>query len=92
MYGVVCALCAVKFEEFASRINERGRCVFPVETEMMKLPVVIAIDDKSRICSPCLRKLTKEKPLEENLAAATKELVLKSSFADAHRGEGRESV
>ena len=41
MYGVVCVLCAVKFEESASRINVRGRCVFPVETEMMKLPVVI---------------------------------------------------
>ena len=69
MYEVVCCLCAVKLEDKASRINVQGRSSFPIEAELRKLPLKLAIDDNTRLCFPCLRKLKKKKSLEENFAA-----------------------
>ena len=71
---VFCALCAAKLED-SSRINVRGRSSFPVEYEIRKLPIGIIIDECTRICLPCLRKLKKRKSLEENFAAITEEIV-----------------
>ena len=70
MYEVLCVLCAVKLEDKASRINVRGRSTFPIEAELRKLQLNVAIDDSSRVCFPCLRKLKKRKSLEENLTRA----------------------
>ena len=75
MYEVVCVLCAVKLEDKASRINVRGCSSFPIETELRKLPLKLAIDDNTRLCFPCLRKLKKKKSLEENFAAVSEEIV-----------------
>ena len=75
MYEVFCVLCAVKLDDKASRINVRGRSSFPIETELRKLPLKLAIDDNTRLCFPCLRKLKKKKSLEENFAAASEEIV-----------------
>ena len=71
MYEVVCVLSTVKLEDKASRINVRDRSPFPVETELRKLPLKLAIDDNTRLCFPCLHKLKKKKSLEENFAAAS---------------------
>lgn len=75
VYEVFCLLCFAKLDSAQSRINVRGRSSFPVEAEIRKLPLNIIIDDNTRICFPCLRKLKKRKALEENFAAATEELV-----------------
>ena len=75
MYEVSCLLCAVKLDDKASRINVRGRSSFPIETELRKLPLKLAIDDNTRLCFPCLRKLKKKKSLEENFAAASEEIM-----------------
>jgi len=75
MYEVSCVLCAVKLDDKASRINVRGRSSFPVESELRKLPAKLAIDDNTRLCFPCLRKLKKKKSLEENLAVASEEIM-----------------
>ena len=74
MYEVFCVLCAVKLDDKASRINVRGRSSFPIETELRKLPLKLAIDDNTRLCFPCLRKLKKKKSLVENFAAASEEI------------------
>ena len=74
MYEVFCVLCAVKLDDKASRINVRGRSSFPIEVELRKLPLKLAIDDNTRLCFPCLRKLKKKKSLEENFAAVTEEI------------------
>ena len=74
MYEVFCVLCAVKLDDKASRINVRGRSSFPIEVELRKLPIELAIDDNTRLCFPCLRKLKKKKSLEENFAAVTEEI------------------
>ena len=44
-------------------INVRGRSEFPIEEELSKLPIAVPIDDKSRICKLCLKKLPKQKSL-----------------------------
>ena len=75
MYEVFCVLCAAKLDDKASRINVRGRSSFPIETELRKLPLKLAIDDNTRLCFPCLRKLKKKKSLEENFAAASEEIM-----------------
>ena len=46
-----------------------------MKTELRKLPLKLAIDDNTRLCFPGLRKLKKKKSLEENFAAASKEIV-----------------
>ena len=46
MYEVFCVLCAVKLDDKASRVNVRGRSSFPIEVELRKLPLKLAIDDK----------------------------------------------
>ena len=74
MYEVVCVLCTVKLEDKASRINVRGRSSFPIETELRKLSLKLSIDDNTRLCFPCLRKLKKKKSVEENFAAASEEI------------------
>lgn len=68
-------LCALKLDDKASRINVRGRSSFPIETELRKLPLKFAIDDNTRLCFPCLRKLKKKKSFEENFAAASEDIV-----------------
>jgi len=50
MYKVFCVLCAAKLDNKASRINVRGRSSFPIETELRKLPLKLAIDDNARLC------------------------------------------
>lgn len=75
MYEVSCVLCAVKLDDKASRINVRGRSYFPIESELRKLPVKLAIDHNTRLCFPCLRQLKKKKSLEENLAAVSEEIM-----------------
>ena len=50
MYEVFCVLCAAKLDVKASRINVRGRSSFPIETELRKLPLKLAIDDNTRLC------------------------------------------
>ena len=72
---VFCALCAVKLEQTTSRVNVLGRSSFPVEAEIRKLPLRFEIDEHTRICLPCVRKLKKRKALEENLAAVSEEIV-----------------
>ena len=39
MYEDVCVLCAVKFEDKASRINVRERTSFSIESELKNLPI-----------------------------------------------------
>ena len=80
MYEVVCVLCTVKLDGKASRTNVRGHSSFPIETELRKLPLKLAIDDNTRLCFPCLRKLKKKKSAEENFAAA---LIRRSFDSDA---------
>ena len=75
MYEVLCVLCAVKLKDKASRINVRGHSTFPIEAELRKLQLNVAVNDTSCVCFPCLRKLKKRKSLEENLASATEDLV-----------------
>ena len=75
IHEVVCVLCAVKLEDKGSRVNVRGRTSFPIENELRKLPMNVAVDENSRICFPCLGKLKKRKSLEEQFAATTEELV-----------------
>ena len=75
MCEVLCVLCAVKLEDKVSRINVPGRSTFPIEAELRKLQLNVAIDDSSHVCFPCLRKLKKRKSLEENLASAMEDLV-----------------
>ena len=74
MYEVFCVLCAVKLDDKASRINVRGRSSFPIETELRKLPLKLAINDNTRLCFPRLCKLKKKKSLEENFATALEEI------------------
>ena len=50
MYEVFCVLCAANLDDKASRINVRGRSSFPIETELRKLPLKLAMDDKTRLC------------------------------------------
>ena len=59
IHEVVCVLCAVNLEDKGSRVNVRGRTSFPIENELRKLPMNVAVDENSRICFPCLRKLKK---------------------------------
>ena len=44
-------------------INVHGRSEFPIKEELSKLPIAVPIDDKSRICKLCLKKLRKQKSL-----------------------------
>ena len=84
MYEVFCVLCAVKLDDKASRINVRGRSSFPIEVELRKLPLKLAIDDNTRLCFPCLRKLKKKKSLEENFAAISEEIVRSNGKVTKH--------
>ena len=77
MHEVVCVLCAVNLDDKASRVNVRGRTSFPIEVELRKLPLKLVIDDSTRVCFPCFRKLKKKKSLEENFATIAEELVRK---------------
>ena len=71
MHEVVCVLCAVKLDDKASRVNVN----FPIEVELRKLPLKLVIDDSTRVCFPCFRKLKKKKSLEENFATTAEESV-----------------
>ena len=65
MYEVSCVLCAVKLDNKACGINVRGCFSFPIETELRKLSLKLAIDDNTRFCFASLCKLKKKKTLEE---------------------------
>ena len=56
MYEGVWVLCAVKLDDKASAVNLRGRTSFPIELELTKLPLKLAINDSTRMCFPCHRK------------------------------------
>lgn len=75
MQQVFCALCAAQLNQSTSRINVLGRSLFPVENEVRKLQLNVLIDEHTRICISCLRKLKKKKALEENLTAISDEIV-----------------
>jgi len=75
MYEVFSVLCATKLDNKASRINVRDHSSFPIETELRKLPLQLAINDNTHLCFPCLRKLKKKTSLEENFATASKEIM-----------------
>ena len=75
MDTVQCFLCSDDLCSSTSRINVRGRSSFPIEEEIKKLPISARIDDNTRICPACLRKLRKKKSLEENLQEAIRDLV-----------------
>ena len=75
MYEVCCVLCAAKLKESTSRINVRGRSEFPIEEELRKLPIAVPIDDKSRICKLCLKKLRKQKSLRDSLQESAEAIV-----------------
>ena len=75
MYEVCCVLCAAKLKESTSRINVRGRSEFPIEEELRKLPIAVLIDDKSRICKLCLKKLRKQKSLRDSLQESAEAIV-----------------
>ena len=70
-----CALCTTQLDQSTSRINVLGHSLFPVETEVRKLQLKILIDERTRICISCLRRLKKKKALEENLTAISDEIV-----------------
>ena len=40
----------------ASGVNLRGRTSLPIELELTKLPLKLAINDSTRMCFPCHRK------------------------------------
>ena len=75
MQQVFCALSAAQLNQSTSRINVLGRSSFPVENEERKLQLNVLIDERTRICISCLRKLKKKKALEENLTAISDEIV-----------------
>ena len=56
MYEGVWVLCAVKLDDKASGVNLRGRFSFPIELELTKLPLKLAIDDSTRMFSPSSQK------------------------------------
>ena len=75
MYEVCCVLCAAKLKESTSRINVRGGSEFPIEEQLRKLLIAVPIDDKSRICKLCLKKLRKQKCLRDGLQESTEAIV-----------------
>jgi hypothetical protein len=75
MDEVLCFLCLTNLSSSKSRINVRGRSSFPIEQEIRKLPISPRIDDNTRICPGCLRKLRRKKTIEENLQEAMRDLV-----------------
>jgi hypothetical protein len=75
MDEVLCFLCLTNLSSSKSRINVRGRSSFPIEQEIRKLPIRPRIDDNTRICPGCLRKLLRKKTIEENLQEAIRDLV-----------------
>ena len=52
----VSALCAVKLNDKASGVNLWGRTSLPIELELAKLPLKLAINYSTRMCFPCHRK------------------------------------
>ena len=85
MYEVCCVLCVAKPKESTSRINVRGRSEFPIEEELRKLAIAVPIDDKSRICKLCLKRLRKQKSLRDSLQESTEAIV--QSFRLASESE-----
>ena len=72
---IICFLFLSNLTSSKSRINVRGRSAFAIEEEINKLPISTSIDDSTRICPTCLRKLRRKKTIEENLQEAVRDLV-----------------
>ena len=51
MYEGVWVLCAVRLDDKASGVHLRGRSSFPIELELTKLLLKLAIDDSTRMFS-----------------------------------------
>ena len=54
MYEAVWVLCAVKLDDKTSGVNLRGRTSLPIELELTKLPLKLAII--ASMCFPCHHK------------------------------------
>ena len=68
IYEVCCVLCAAKLEE-------SGRSEYTIEEELNKLSIAVLIDDKSRICKLCFKRLRKRKSFREGWQGSTEKIV-----------------